>query len=171
MPRQYYHFLSAYIRQFTSKIAFQRCTITYPLFAFPLQKPFCVTFVITSISFTPLLPKKSELKRQYQNLVSSHFNPTFLFFFHSLASFRFCRENEIIKTKCPLHTAVERAKEITRKIRWKSENSTISQVIYQQNGAYSANLIEMIFNLELYGRTISRCIAYNNSNVYFIFPF
>jgi len=159
MSRQYYHFLSAYIRQFTFKIAFQRCTITYTLFAFPLQTPFCVTFAITSISFTPLLPKKSELKRQYQNLVSSHFNETFLFFLHSLMSFRSFRENEIINTKCPLHTAVDRAKEITRKIRWKTENSTIIQVIHQQSGVFSANLLEMIFNSELYGRTINRCIA------------
>jgi hypothetical protein len=80
ISRQYYHFLSAYIRQFTFKIAFQRCTITYPLFSFPLQTPFCVTFVITSISFTSLLPKKSELKRQYQNLVSSHFHAACPFF-------------------------------------------------------------------------------------------
>jgi len=159
MSRHYYHFLSAYIRQFTFKIAFQRCTITYPLFPFPLQTPFCVSFIITSISFTSLLHKKSELKRQYQNLVSSHFHATFLLFFFILVSFLFFRENEIIKTKCPLHKAVERAKEITRKIRWKRGNSTISQVIHQHNGVFFDNLLEINFNLELCGRTRNRCIA------------
>jgi hypothetical protein len=143
MAQEFYHFLSAYIRQFTFKIAFQRRTVTYPLFAFSLPTPFCVTFVITSISFTSLLPKKSELKCQYQNLVSSHF-----LFSCSLMSFRFFRENEIIKTKCSLHTAIERAKEITRKIIWKRENSIISQVLHQRNGGkFSADLLENIFNL------------------------
>ena len=81
------------------------------------------------------------------------------FSLHFLVSFRSFREIEIIKTKCPLHTAVERAKEITRKIRWKRENNTISQATHQQNGVYSANLLEMISNSELYGRTINRCSA------------
>jgi len=80
-------------------------------------------------------------------------------FLYSLMSFHFFRENEIIKTKCPLHTAAERAKEITRKIRWKKENSTISQVIHQHNGVFSDNLLEIIFNLELCERTRKRCIA------------
>jgi len=54
----------------------------------------------------------------------------------------FFGENEIIKTKCPLHTTVERAKEITRKMRWKRENSTISQAMRQQNGVFCDNLLE-----------------------------
>ena len=95
MSWQYYHFLSAYIRQFTFKITFQRCTITYPLFAFPLQIPFCVTFVITSISFTPLLHKQSELKRQYQKSCVVPFQCNFPFFslFSRVISFLWRKRN------------------------------------------------------------------------------